>query len=314
MTEPDTTTDIELIARIRAGNADAYGALMLRMRAYAEYQLSVVPAHDREEILARVFENVHRKLDAFDPAKASFPTWINAIARNALRDHWRAWYTEKNNTALARVSDGELHAEVFRKELEDAFLSDVKEQIFAVIGKVENGLLKEYLVAKYRFLLTDKVLAEVFEVDGATVRSNMRRANNLFFLKFSEQVTDGRDVDLRALARALKDGALYAPVVSPRVERDPVRSAVVKYIFHDGRSVAATAELNAVSTAEVIEQARNILMDSLVPAKPLFRTVKKTGMLREQPLEYIPDPLDRPLCDQKAVARLLYAAFSSLPL
>jgi RNA polymerase sigma-70 factor (ECF subfamily) len=44
---------------------------------------------DAEDIHAEVFEKILRKLEGFDPEKASLNTWIFTITRNTVIDHFR---------------------------------------------------------------------------------------------------------------------------------------------------------------------------------------------------------------------------------
>ena len=44
---------------------------------------------DAEDLCADVFEKVQRKLEDFDPSKASVSTWIFTITRNTVIDHYR---------------------------------------------------------------------------------------------------------------------------------------------------------------------------------------------------------------------------------
>ena len=44
---------------------------------------------DAEDLCSEVFEKILRKLDAFDPEKASLNTWIFTVTRNTVIDHFR---------------------------------------------------------------------------------------------------------------------------------------------------------------------------------------------------------------------------------
>ena len=44
---------------------------------------------DAEDILSEVFEKILRKMEDFDPEKASLNTWIFTITRNTVIDHFR---------------------------------------------------------------------------------------------------------------------------------------------------------------------------------------------------------------------------------
>ncbi len=44
---------------------------------------------DAEDLCSDVFEKVQRKLEGFDPSRASVSTWIFTITRNTVIDHYR---------------------------------------------------------------------------------------------------------------------------------------------------------------------------------------------------------------------------------
>jgi RNA polymerase sigma-70 factor (ECF subfamily) len=49
-----------------------------------------------EDITSTVFEKALTKFTSFQPEKANFSTWVFAIARNAVIDHYRISRKEKN--------------------------------------------------------------------------------------------------------------------------------------------------------------------------------------------------------------------------
>ena len=46
-------------------------------------------AADAEDLRSEVFEKILRKVDSFDPEKASLNTWVFTITRNTVIDHFR---------------------------------------------------------------------------------------------------------------------------------------------------------------------------------------------------------------------------------
>lgn len=69
--------DIETLYSQYSGKVMGYIHARIRNRA------------DAEDLCADVFEKVQRKLDGFDPSKASVSTWIFTITRNTVIDHYR---------------------------------------------------------------------------------------------------------------------------------------------------------------------------------------------------------------------------------
>ena len=66
-------------------------------RIYTEYSGKVMgyiharvrSSADAEDIHSEVFEKILRKIEGFDPSKASLNTWIFTITRNTVIDHFR---------------------------------------------------------------------------------------------------------------------------------------------------------------------------------------------------------------------------------
>lgn len=66
-------------------------------RIYTEYSGKVMgyirarirSSADAEDLHSEVFEKIMRKIDDFDPSKASLNTWIFTITRNTVIDHFR---------------------------------------------------------------------------------------------------------------------------------------------------------------------------------------------------------------------------------
>lgn len=69
--------DIETLYAQYSGKVMGYIHARVRNRA------------DAEDLCADVFEKIQRKLEGFDPSKASVSTWIFTITRNTVIDHYR---------------------------------------------------------------------------------------------------------------------------------------------------------------------------------------------------------------------------------
>ena len=69
--------DIEALYAQYSGKVMGYIHARVRNRA------------DAEDLCADVFEKIQRKLEGFDPSKASVSTWIFTITRNTVIDHYR---------------------------------------------------------------------------------------------------------------------------------------------------------------------------------------------------------------------------------
>ncbi len=83
--------ELQLIRDAQAGNRRAFASLY---DAYLDrvYRYVYFRTHHKEtaeDITAGVFVKALEKISSFDAGKAGFTTWLYAIARNALTDHYR---------------------------------------------------------------------------------------------------------------------------------------------------------------------------------------------------------------------------------
>ena len=89
-----------------------------KVRAYVRGRIQ--DPHDADDLVSAVFMKVVPKLDGYDPTNASVSTWVYAITRNTVTDHFRvrrtttAWedympeaepMPELNNEALDTLAD-----------------------------------------------------------------------------------------------------------------------------------------------------------------------------------------------------------------
>ena len=79
-----------LIARVRAGDAAAYGEFLAEAAARVRRQLArkIGPDGELEDIVQEVLIACHTKRHTLDPGRPVGP-WLRAIAGYKLVDHWR---------------------------------------------------------------------------------------------------------------------------------------------------------------------------------------------------------------------------------
>jgi RNA polymerase sigma-70 factor (ECF subfamily) len=85
------TADLELAARCRAGDADAFEELY-RQHARRLFNLvlrMIGSADEAEDLLQEVFLQAWRRAPEYDPQRGSFSAWIFTIARNRRIDAMR---------------------------------------------------------------------------------------------------------------------------------------------------------------------------------------------------------------------------------
>ncbi|HEX4307103.1 MAG TPA: sigma-70 family RNA polymerase sigma factor [Solirubrobacterales bacterium] len=83
---------------------------------YGFFAYRVASVADAEELTQRTFERALRAWDRFDPERAPLRTWLLAIGRNLLIDHYRADVWARRQ-AIEEVPEGELGSELPEPDL-----------------------------------------------------------------------------------------------------------------------------------------------------------------------------------------------------
>lgn len=106
---------------------------------------------DAEDLHSEVFEKILRKIDDFDPSKASLNTWIFTITRNTVIDHFRR--TKPTEDLDENLSDNiELD--------EDLLKSETLSELAAALRKLPQQLM-DIIVLRY---YDGKPLTEIAEM------------------------------------------------------------------------------------------------------------------------------------------------------
>ena len=106
---------------------------------------------DAEDLHSEVFEKILRKIDDFDPSKASLNTWIFTITRNTVIDHFRR--TKPTEDLDENLSDNiELD--------EDLLNSETLSELAAALRKLPQQLM-DIIVLRY---YDGKPLTEIAEM------------------------------------------------------------------------------------------------------------------------------------------------------
>jgi len=172
-------SDESLVAVYRAGSEPAFEELIARHLSgvYSFAVRLVGESQAAQDISQEVFVKVWRSMKSFDPAQATFKTWLMRIARNACVDYLRkrksiplsVFDTEDGNALTDTLADESISAE---EEL--ARLADSRE----VMGAVERlpEPQREVLLLHYQNGLTFEEIGEVLSASPNTVKSRHRRA------------------------------------------------------------------------------------------------------------------------------------------
>jgi RNA polymerase sigma-70 factor, ECF subfamily len=162
-----------LIERARAGDADAYGDLVLRYRTNALRVATVVlgTAEGADDIVSDATERAWRALGRFEPGRR-FRPWLLRIVANTARNDRRSKGRRAN--LVARASRASARDTVVSAE--DATVTAFeRRQVLDALNMLDTG---DRLVIGLRYFeqLSEREMAEVLECAAGTVKSRLARA------------------------------------------------------------------------------------------------------------------------------------------
>ncbi|HEY0785847.1 MAG TPA: RNA polymerase sigma factor [Acidobacteriaceae bacterium] len=142
-------------------------------------------SHDAEDLTQEVFLKVYGNLRAFDAARGSFQTWITAMTRNLLVDHFRrtkqqratdsmdaGWEDGEGRTAAERLG---MHLEDKRRNPhEQAVQRELEAMVQQALTRVSPEL-REAVILRDLQDLDYKEIAQVLRVPEGTVKSRISR-------------------------------------------------------------------------------------------------------------------------------------------
>ncbi|MBN1322022.1 MAG: RNA polymerase sigma factor [Thermoleophilia bacterium] len=161
-----------LIRRSRAGDQEAFRLLFERYKnlVYRTSYLTLGSAADAEDILQEVFLQVHRSLDAYDPQRGSFSTWLHRITVNRCLN-WRR--SRSRTTSLEEVPE---EAAGSVAAASDRYGDD------ECVRRALDGLSKKLrvvVVLHHYWGLSYAEIAEIMDLPLGTVKSRLNLALRL---------------------------------------------------------------------------------------------------------------------------------------
>jgi RNA polymerase sigma-70 factor, ECF subfamily len=140
------------------------------LRAVYAFFAYSVPAATAEDLTAATFERVIRAWDRFDPAKASERTWILAIARNLLADHYRR---QQHRAAVSLDEHPGLLDTLRSEDWEERRLTE--DELRGWLGHLRDRE-RQVIALRYGADLPAEEVAELLELTAANVHQIASRA------------------------------------------------------------------------------------------------------------------------------------------
>lgn len=130
--------------------------------------------HDAEDLAQDAFVSAYAKFDSFDPARASFQTWIYIIVGNKLKNHYR---DRKVGIAL---DDPEQTVEPAEEGFEDemveaAYLAEMRSSLAAALEELSE-IQRQIVIASYFKNQTSGEIAFALGLTDGNVRVQLSRA------------------------------------------------------------------------------------------------------------------------------------------
>jgi RNA polymerase sigma-70 factor, ECF subfamily len=146
----------------------AYDENLARVYGFFAYRLN--SRADAEDLTQQCFEHALRAWDRFDPRRATAATWLIAIARNLLIDHYRSHDTDASNVPLDLVDPQQLPS--VDGAVPDLGLEPELATALAALGDRE----REILALRYGADLTGPEIADVTGLTLANVQQIISRS------------------------------------------------------------------------------------------------------------------------------------------
>jgi RNA polymerase sigma-70 factor (ECF subfamily) len=145
----------------------AYDENLARVYGFFAYRLT--SRDDAEDLTQQCFEHALRAWDRFDPGRAAVSTWLIAIARNLLIDHYRARAPDAANVPL---QDANPHALPSVDAAAELGLEPELAQALAELSDRD----REIVALRYGADLTGPEIAEITGLTLANVQQIISRS------------------------------------------------------------------------------------------------------------------------------------------
>lgn len=148
----------ELLATRAGYDPDAFGSLYdryyTRVYNYLRYRLD--DDASAEELCAQVFERLLMYIRRYDPERGPFEPWLFAIARNALRDHWRRMKLRRFLPLDTQIQKASASVSPEDQAVRDEEIEELKQALCALDGRE-----RDLLGLKFAAGLTNRQIAQM---------------------------------------------------------------------------------------------------------------------------------------------------------
>lgn len=175
---------IALVRRCLQGDGHAWQQIVesQHRRVYGLCYRFTGSASDAEDLTQEVFLKVYRNLKTFDIERGSFQSWLTALTRNLLVDHFRRTRAEQTTHSLDAGWDDPEGMLPPAERIEGREISPLESSISRELqAMVQRALLKISPELREAVILRDlkdldyKEIAEVLRIPEGTVKSRISR-------------------------------------------------------------------------------------------------------------------------------------------
>jgi RNA polymerase sigma-70 factor (ECF subfamily) len=173
-----------LLRRCRAGDSGAWEELVRRYhrRVFGICYRFTGSSDEAQDLTQEVFIRMYRSLDSYDMARAAFMTWVAALTRNLLVDHYRRSKPQRQTDSLDASAGDDPEATPMRDALMDPAAGpearlqarETRELVHAALQKISPEL-REAVILRDLQDMDYKEIATVLKVPEGTVKSRISR-------------------------------------------------------------------------------------------------------------------------------------------
>lgn len=176
----------QLLSRCLKGEEGAFDAVYKEYAAVIYRLCFSLLQHreDAEEVLQDTFQYAFRKIENYDPGRASFKTWLYQIAVSRCRNKRRRKWLE--TLPLNNLFGSQLEDEKTPTPSEAMALTEIQQGVWNALGRL-SPKLRETAVLRYYEGYTYVEIGRILSIPAKTAESRMRLAHKALRELLSEE-------------------------------------------------------------------------------------------------------------------------------